>query len=103
MELFRLIESFHWMNIKNVQTFTTTITLTRGQIGCKFVITSYPNNNFDGLGLPNIENIENIFDGSRLFLGQNLRDFNTNQANNDTFVVTTHGRPIIALTLDARQ
>jgi hypothetical protein len=126
-----LIESFHWMNIKNTMEGSDdpTITLARGPIGrcgpnghgvildfnpakgdtktsnCKFVITSYSNNIFDGPGLPN------ILGGPALFPGQNLRDFNTNQANNTrvantgngTSVVTTHDRRIIALTLDARQ
>ena len=61
---------------------------------CKFVITSYSNNIFGGLGLPN------VFGGPGLIPGQNLRDFNTSQANNSgvantgniTSVVTTHNR-----------
>ena len=43
---------------------------------CKFVITSYSNNIFGGPGLPN------IFGGPGLFPGQNLTDFNANQAHN---------------------
>jgi hypothetical protein len=61
---------------------------------CKFVITSYSNNIFGDLGLPN------AFGGPGLFPGQNLRDFNTNQdsnfgvanTGNGTSVVTTHNR-----------
>jgi Ca2+-binding RTX toxin-like protein len=61
---------------------------------CKFVITSYSNNIFGGLRLPN------ILGGPGLFPGQNLRNFSTSQANNSrlantgnaTSVVMTHNR-----------
>ncbi len=56
---------------------------------CKFVITSYSNNIFGGPGLPN------IFGGPGLFPGQNLRDFNANQANNTSAVNTSNATSVV--------